>query len=170
MSETSAGAPSSIGPDGPAPGRADDLAALCEAAALPGRALDLEIFDALGYAVRRKPRHGADKAPAGGLYQDGAAWKPIGRISADPGVAVAMLAELYPNLSWRLECERRDGASRFLACVGEHGGAAGSPALALCAAMLRAHRNRARRSPHQRAARTSDATSRLRAIGKAGGA
>ncbi len=120
----------------------DNLLALadrCEATAKPDRALDADIYEALGFTVRRKPRHLLNRrTPAGGIYQQGALWKALGSVSANIDVAVGLLKQKAPGWSWSVQCVVGEDAAAFQALVAECSGNGTVGALALCAAMLRA--------------------------------
>lgn len=115
------------------------LAARCEASGKPDRALDADIYEALGYTVRRKPtRLATRRTPAGGIYQHGSFWKTLGAVSADIDVAVSLLRQKAPGWSWSLQCLVGDEATAFQALVADCSGQGMMGSLALCAAMLRA--------------------------------
>ncbi len=120
----------------------EDLLALakrCEAARKPDRALDADIYEALGYPVRRKRAALVSRrAPPGGIYQKGALWKTLGMVSGDIDTAVELLRDKAPGWSWSLQCLIGDEALPFQALVAECSGNAVMGSLALCAAMLRA--------------------------------
>lgn len=119
------------------------LAQRCETSAKPDRALDADIYEALGYTVRRKPTALVSRrAPMGGIYQQGALWKTLGTVSADIDVAVAMLRQKAPDWSWSLQCLAAEESAAFEAVVADCSGNAAMGSLALCAAMLRAFARR----------------------------
>ena len=119
------------------------LAERCETAQKPDRALDADIYEALGYTVRRKPTHLVSRrAPAGGIYQQGALWKALGLVSGDIDVAVGILRQKAPGWNWSLQCLIGEDAAAFQAMVAECSGNAVIGSLALCAAMLRAFAKR----------------------------
>jgi hypothetical protein len=116
-----------------------ELAERCEAANKPDRMLDAEIYEALGFNVRRKPTHLVSRrAPAGGIYQQGALWKALGTVSADIDVAVSVLKQKAPEWGWSLQSLGGDSGGAFQALVAECSGNGALGSLALCAAMLRA--------------------------------
>ncbi|MCU4180457.1 hypothetical protein [Bosea sp. BH3] len=107
--------------------------------------LDADIYEALGYTVRRKPtRLATRRTPAGGIYQHGGFWKTLGAVSADIDVAISLLRHRAPGWSWSLQCLAGEEAMAFQALVAECSGQGAMGSLALCAAMLRAL---ARRDP-----------------------
>lgn len=121
--------------------RQDELLALaerCEAAARPDRNLDADIYEALGFTVRRKPTHlVGPRTPPGGIYQQGSLWKAIGRISAEIDVAVGIIRQKAPDWNWSLQSivsEEQTYEALVAGCSG-HGALA---SLALCAALLKA--------------------------------
>lgn len=115
------------------------LAERCEASEKPDRELDAEIYEALGFTVRRKPaRLVSKRTPAGGIYQQGNFWKTLGTVSADIDVAVSLLREKAPGWNWSLQCLVSEEALLFQALVAECSGQGVVGSLALCAAMLRA--------------------------------
>ena len=115
------------------------LASRCEASQRPDRELDADIYEALGFTVRRKPtRFASRRTPAGGIYQQGNFWKTLGAVSADIDVAVSLLRERAPGWSWSLQCLVGEEALPFQALVAECSGQGVMGSLALCAAMLRA--------------------------------
>jgi hypothetical protein len=121
--------------------RQDELLALaerCEAAARPDRDLDVDIYEALGFTVRRKPTHLlGPRTPPGGIYQHGSLWKAIGRISAEIDVAVGIIRQKAPDWHWSLQSvatEEQAYEALVAGCSG-HGALA---SLALCAALLKA--------------------------------
>ncbi|OJV06385.1 MAG: hypothetical protein BGO20_12100 [Bosea sp. 67-29] len=115
------------------------LAQRCEASSKPNRELDADIYEALGFTVRRKPaRLSTRRTPAGGIYQQGNFWKSLGAVSADIDVAVSLLREKAPGWSWSLQCLASDEPLAFQALVAECSGQGVMGSLALCAAMLRA--------------------------------
>ena len=122
--------------------RPDNLLALadrCEATSKPDRALDADIYEALGFTVRRKPRHLVGRrTPPGGIYQQGALWKALGTVSGNIDVAVGLLRQKAPGWSWSVQCVVADDSAAFQALVAECSGNGAVGALALCAAMLRA--------------------------------
>lgn len=121
------------------------LATRCETSSKPDRTLDADIYEALGYTVRRKPTKLATRrTPAGGIYQQGSFWKTLGTVSADIDVAVSLLRQKAPGWSWSLQCLAGDDAMAFQALVADCAGQGAMGSLALCAAMLRAL---ARRGP-----------------------
>lgn len=121
--------------------RQDELLALaerCEAAARPDRNLDADIYEALGFTVRRKPTHlVGPRTPPGGIYQQGSLWKAIGRISAEIDVVVGVIRQKAPDWNWSLQSvatEEQTYEALVAGCSG-HGALA---SLALCAALLKA--------------------------------
>jgi hypothetical protein len=119
------------------------LAERCETAQKPDRALDADIYEALGYTVRRKPTHLVSRrAPPGGIYQQGALWKALGLVSGDIDVAVGILRQKAPGWNWSLQCLIGEDAAAFQAMVAECSGNGVIGSLALCAAMLRAFAKR----------------------------
>jgi hypothetical protein len=115
------------------------LAERCETAQKPDRALDADIYEALGYNVRRKPSHLVSRrAPAGGIYQQGSLWKALGTVSANIDVTITLLRQKAPDWSWSLQCLTEEDTTGFQALVAECSGNAVLGSLALCAAMLRA--------------------------------
>jgi len=126
------------------------LAERCEASSKPDRGLDADIYEALGYTVRRKPTKLATRrTPAGGIYQHGSLWKTLGAVSADIDIAVSLLRQKAPGWSWSLQCLASDEAMAFQALVADCSGQGTMGSLALCAAMFRAL---ARRDPVARPA------------------
>jgi len=124
------------------------LAARCEASSKPDRALDADIYEALGYTVRRKPtRLATRRTPAGGIYQQGSFWKTLGAVSADIDVAISLLRQKAPDWNWSLQCLAGEEAMAFQALVAECSGQGAMGSLALCAAMLRALARREPPSP-----------------------
>ncbi|WP_336814241.1 hypothetical protein [Bosea sp. MMO-172] len=121
------------------------LAARCEASSKPNRELDADIYEALGYVVRRKPAQLVNRrTPAGGIYQHGSFWKTLGTVSADIDIAVSLLRQKAPGWSWSLQCLASEETLAFQALVADCSGQGVMGSLALCAAMLRAL---ARREP-----------------------
>ncbi len=115
------------------------LAERCESSTKPNRELDADIYEALGFTVRRKPtRLATRRTPAGGIYQRGGFWKALGAVSGDIDVAVSLLRERAPDLSWSLQCLVNQDSLAFQALVAECSGQGVMGSLALCAAMLRA--------------------------------
>lgn len=115
------------------------LAQRCETTGKPDRALDADIYEALGFTVRRKPAHLVNRrTPAGGIYQQGALWKALGSVSANIDVAVGLLRQKAPGWSWSVQCIAGEDSAAFQALVAECSGNGAVGALALCAAMLRA--------------------------------
>jgi len=118
------------------------LAERCETTGRPDRNLDAEIYEALGYTVRRKPMHlVSPRTPPGGIYQQGALWKAIGKISAEIDVAVSVMRQKTPDWNWSLQsivAEEQSFEALVAGCSG-HGALA---SLALCAALLKALANR----------------------------
>lgn len=115
------------------------LAARCETIGKPDRALDADIYEALGYTVRRKPKHLVNRrTPAGGIYQQGSLWKALGTVSANIDVAVGLLRQKAPDWRWSLQCAAGEDSAAFQALVAECSASGAVGALALCAAMLRA--------------------------------
>jgi glyoxylase-like metal-dependent hydrolase (beta-lactamase superfamily II) len=79
------------------------LAERCERTGRPDRNLDADIYEALGFTVRRKPTTLlAPRTPPGGIYQQGSLWKAIGKISAEIDVAVSVIREKAPDWNWSL--------------------------------------------------------------------
>ncbi len=126
--------------------RPEDLLALadrCEASDKPDRALDADIYEALGYTVRRKPSHLVGRrTPPGGIYQQGALWKTLGSASANIDVAVSLLRQKAPDWRWSLQSVATDENAVFQALVAECSASGTVGALTLCAAMLRAFARR----------------------------
>jgi hypothetical protein len=115
------------------------LADRCETAQKPDRALDADIYEALGFNVRRKPSHLVGRrTPPGGIYQEGSLWKTLGSVSANIDVAVGLLRQKAPDWRWSLQSMAVDEAATFQALVAECQASGTIGALALCAAMLRA--------------------------------
>lgn len=115
------------------------LAQRCETSPKPDRTLDAEIYEALGFTVRRKPASLVSKrTPPGGIYQQGNFWKTIGTVSADIDVAVSLLREKAPGWNWSLQCLVGEESLAFQALVADCSGQGVAGSLALCAAMLRA--------------------------------
>jgi hypothetical protein len=115
------------------------LAQRCEGSQKPDRGLDADIYEALGYTVRRKPTNLVSRrAPVGGIYRQGALWKTLGTVSADIDVAVDVLRQKAPEWNWSLQCLAAEESAAFQAIVAECSGNAAMGSLALCAAMLRA--------------------------------
>ncbi len=116
-----------------------ELAQRCENARKPDRALDADIYEALGFNVRRKPAHLVSRrAPAGGIYQQGSLWKALGTVSANIDVAVGLLRQKAPEWNWSIQCLIGENNAAFQALVAECSGSGVIGSLALCAAMLRA--------------------------------
>lgn len=115
------------------------LADRCETTRKPDRALDADIYEALGFTVRRKPKHLVSRrAPAGGIYQQGSLWKALGTVSGNIDVAVGLLRQKAPDWRWSLQCMAGEDSTVFQALVAECSASGTIGALALCAAMLRA--------------------------------
>lgn len=115
------------------------LARRCEASERPDRELDAEIYEALGYTVRRKPaRLVSKRTPAGVIYQQGNVWKTLGAVSADIDVALSLLREKAPGWGWSLRYLVNEESLSFQALVADCSGQGVAGSLALCAAMLRA--------------------------------
>lgn len=129
-------------PRGPAPQAAERLLALadrCEASGKPDRALDADIYEALGFTVRRKPKHLVNRrSPAGGIYLQGSFWKALGTVTGNIDVAAGLLRQKAPDWRWSLQCIAGEDAAVFQALVAECSASGALGALALCAAMLRA--------------------------------
>lgn len=116
-----------------------ELAERCETIRKPDRALDADIYEALGFAVRRKPAHLVSRrAPVGGIYQQGSLWKALGTVSANIDVAVGLLRQKAPDWNWSIQCLIGEDTAAFQALVAECSGNGALGSLALCAAMLRA--------------------------------
>ena len=127
------------------------LAERCEEASKPDRMLDAEIYEALGYTVRRKPTNLVSRrAPAGGIYQQGSLWKTLGTVSGDIEVAVGLLRQKAPEWGWSLQCMTGENTAAFQALVAECTGNGVMGSLALCAAMLRAFARQDDPVPRQR--------------------
>ena len=124
------------------PHRPEDLLALadrCEAARKPDRGLDADIYEALGFNVRRKPSHLVGRrTPPGGIYQEGSLWKTLGSASANIDVAVGLLRQKAPDWRWSLQSLAGEDAGTFQALVAECQASGTIGALAICAALLRA--------------------------------
>jgi hypothetical protein len=120
------------------------LAERCETAQKPDRALDADIYEALGFTVRRKPTRLVSRRaqPGGGIYQQGALWKALGLASANIDVAVDILRQKAPEWNWSLRTMMSEDAAAFQAIVAECSGSGVMGSLALCAAMLRAFARR----------------------------
>ncbi len=119
------------------------LADRCEAARKPDRTLDADIYEALGFNVRRKPSHLVGRrTPPGGIYQEGALWKTLGTVSANIDVAVGLLRQKAPDWRWSLQSMAVDETATFQALVAECQASGTIGALTLCAAMLRAFAGR----------------------------
>ncbi|KRE12466.1 hypothetical protein ASE66_18160 [Bosea sp. Root483D1] len=114
------------------------LARRCESTGRPDRNLDADIYEALGFTVRRKPAHLiGPRTPPGGIYQQGSLWKAIGKISAEIDVAVNVIRQKAPEWNWSLQSvasEEQTYEALVAGCSG-HGALA---SLALCAALLKA--------------------------------
>lgn len=118
------------------------LARRCETAGRPDRVLDAEIYEALGFNVRRKPTHLIGRrTPPGGIYQQGSLWKAIGRISAEIDVAVGVLRQKAPDWNWSLQSIVAEDEA-FEALVAGFSGQGALASLALCAALLKAFASR----------------------------
>ncbi len=114
------------------------LAEQCETTGRPDRNLDAEIYEALGYTVRRKPVYlKGPRTPPGGIYQQGALWKAIGKISAEIDVAVNVLRQKAPDWNWSLQSVVAEEQT-FEALVAGCSGQGALASLALCAALLKA--------------------------------
>ncbi|MDP3410963.1 hypothetical protein [Bosea sp. (in: a-proteobacteria)] len=126
--------------------RPEDLLALadrCETTAKPDRTLDADIYEALGYTVRRKPSHLVGRrTPPGGLYQEGPLWKTLGSVSANIDVAIGLLRHKAPDWRWSVQSIVHDESAAFQALVAECSASGTIGALTLCAAMLRAFARR----------------------------
>jgi len=122
--------------------RRDQLLALanrCESCGRPDRNLDADIYEALGFTVRRKPKHLVGRrTPAGGIYLQGSLWKALGMVSGNIDVAVGLLRQKAPEWRWSLQCMAGEDNAVFQALVAECSANGTIGALALCAAMLRA--------------------------------
>lgn len=131
------------------------LADRCEKTERPDRELDAEIYEALGFTVRRKPLHPASRrTPPGGIYLQGALWKTIGRVSAEIDVAASVLRQKAPEWNWSLQSVIAEGEA-FEALVAGCSGQGALGSLALCAAFLRALARRAQPSPPERTERAT---------------
>jgi hypothetical protein len=126
------------------------LARRCESTGRPDRNLDADIYEALGFTVRRKPTHlVGPRTPPGGIYQQGSLWKAIGRISAEIDVAVNVIREKAPDWNWSLQSVATEQQA-YEALVAGCSGQGALASLALCAALLKAFaRNRSDQSPSQ---------------------
>ena len=119
------------------------LADRCEATDKPDRTLDADIYEALGYTVRRKPSHLVGRGtPPGGLYQEGPNWKTLGSVSANLDVAVGLLRQKAPEWRWSVQSLATEDTAAFQAFVAECSASGTIGALTLCAAMLRAFARR----------------------------
>lgn len=112
-----------------------ELALLCERATAGSPGLDCDVYEALGFVVRRRP---GGKAAKGGILRQGTTWKSVGRITSDTAATLSVLAELMPDAPWSLAHEPFE-ANVFRAEVAGERTVAASAALALTAAMLRAY-------------------------------
>jgi hypothetical protein len=114
------------------------LAQRCETAGRPDRSLDADIYEALGFTVRRKPASPiAPRTPPGGIYQQGSLWKAIGRVSAEIDVAVGIIRQKAPDWQWSLQSVASEEQA-FEALVAGCSGHGALASLALCAALLKA--------------------------------
>ncbi len=141
---------------GPAPGTAlrklpirspsDDCDAMLEALAervegseSPDWELDLDIYSAFGFPVRRKLAPSRGRAsPGGGIYQQGLDWKAVGHLGSDLALIVDIIAMVCPHLDWSLQCFAGSGTLRYRADIAGSSGASKTAGSALCAAALRA--------------------------------
>ncbi|CAN7678068.1 hypothetical protein LJR090_001787 [Bosea sp. LjRoot90] len=114
------------------------LAQRCERTGRPDRNLDADIYEALGFTVRRKPTNlMAPRTPPGGIYQQGSLWKAIGRISAEIDVVVGVIRQKAPEWNWSLQSVATEEQT-FEALVAGCSGQGALASLALCAALLKA--------------------------------
>ncbi|WID96447.1 hypothetical protein QO058_27635 [Bosea vestrisii] len=114
------------------------LAQRCEHTGRPDRNLDADIYEALGFTVRRKPTNLlAPRTPPGGIYQQGSLWKAIGRVSAEIDVAVSIIRQKAPEWNWSLQSVATEEQT-FEALVAGCSGQGALASLALCAALLKA--------------------------------
>lgn len=118
------------------------LAERCERSGRPDRSLDADIYEALGFTVRRKPTNLlAPRTPPGGIYQQGSLWKAIGRISAEIDVAVNIIRQKAPDWNWSLQSVATEEQT-YEALVAGCSGQGALASLALCAALLKAFARR----------------------------
>jgi hypothetical protein len=117
----------------------EELASRIERSESADRGIDVDIYEALGFVVRRKlAHHTSRRSPAGGIYQQGTQWRSVGRISSDVSVAVEIVERLYPRVGWSLHFDADRTPESFRATVADSEGLAADAARALCAAILRA--------------------------------
>jgi hypothetical protein len=114
------------------------LARQCETSDRGDRALDADVYEAMGFTVRRKPAVLGQRYSRGGVYDDGAKWAAVGRVTADLGTTSAMIARLLAGTPWGIFYDPKNSKAGFRAHVGECQATASTAALALCAAILRA--------------------------------
>lgn len=137
--------------------RYEQLAACCEASPGADRSLDADIYEMLGFEIRRKPAPiGRGNTRPGGIFRQGEAWRAIAEITGDLGKTVEIVERLFPAAPWTVFYDPADAERRFHAKVGGFSACARQAALALCAALLRAAASgagdRPRRTPAERAA------------------
>jgi len=152
----SRGTPPFIAADGRE--RYEQLAACCEASPGADRSLDADIYELLGFEIRRKPAPlGRGNARPGGIFRQGEAWRAIAEVTGDLGKAAEIVERLFPDAPWSVFHNPADAERRFHAEVSGFSGCAGQVSLALCAALLRAVASgagdRPRRTPAERAAK-----------------
>jgi hypothetical protein len=107
-----------------------ELAERCEAATGPDRELDAEIASTLGWANVGPGNRGGrcGRSPEG-------TWKTVPRYTASLDAAMTLVPEGW---DWELEFIGGTSVANMLLARGTFNGAAQTPALALCAAALRA--------------------------------
>lgn len=137
--------------------RYEQLAACCEASPGADHSLDADIYEMLGFEIRRKPAPiGRGTARPGGIFRQGEAWRAIAEITGDLGKTVEIVERLFPGAPWSVVHDPANAERCFHADVSGFPGRARQVAPALCAALLRAAASgageRPRRAPAERAA------------------
>lgn len=121
-----------------------DLIDRIEGARVGSRDLDADIYEALGYEVKRHPEHyGGRSFSRSWAYLRNSRWESMSKPSTSVDAALALAERVLPGLTdYRIERDHGQHYARLVLdmpteIVGFKSDAA-TPALALCAAILRA--------------------------------
>lgn len=115
------------------------LAQRVERSETPDWELDLDVYSAFGFPVRRKlaPSRGRG-SPGGGIYQHGLEWKAVGHLGSDLALIVDVIAMVRPQLDWSLRSVTEGETLGYRAEIAGSSGMSMTAGSALCAAALRA--------------------------------
>lgn len=125
----------------------ESLVSRLEGAVVGSRELDADIYEAMGFEVKRRAKHyGGRRFSRAWAYLRDSRWEAMGHLTTSVDAALSLAGRVLPGCCFRVQktLPAEEGYVRkpFWATVGPSGeqetSHAATPALALCAAILKA--------------------------------